>query len=110
MMTLHLDPVDYSNPLVNTYRANVTEALRTMNCGLSMHDFRAVIGPTHTNLVFDILMPFSCSLKEDEIRSEIEKNGYQIDGQIRESYIDGVWNQEDENSWLTEIQIPVRKG
>ena len=72
MMTLHLDPVDYSNPLVNTYRANVTEALRRMNCGLSMHDFRAVIGPTHTNLVFDILMPFSCSLKEDEIRSEIE--------------------------------------
>lgn len=44
------------------------------------------------------------------ILSWIEKNGYQIDGQIRESYIDGVWNQEDENSWLTEIQIPVRKG
>lgn len=39
----------------------------------------------------------------------IENNGYEIDGEIRESYIDGVWNQEDENLWLTEIQIPIRR-
>ena len=29
-------------------------------------------------------------------------------GNIRESYIDGVWNKETENEWLTEIQIPVK--
>ena len=39
----------------------------------------------------------------------IEENGYEIAGSIRESYIDGIWNQEDESGWLTEIQIPVRK-
>ncbi len=39
----------------------------------------------------------------------LEENGYEIAGDIRESYIDGVWNQEDESGWLTEIQIPVRK-
>lgn len=39
----------------------------------------------------------------------IEENGYEIAGQIRESYIDGVWNQDDESGWLTEIQIPVRR-
>ena len=72
MMTMHLDPVDYSNPLINTYRTDVTAALRQLNCGLSMHDFRAVIGPTHTNLVFDILIPFSCPLQEEEIREAIE--------------------------------------
>lgn len=74
MMTLHMDPVDYSNPLVNTYREEVTEAIRSMDNGLSMHDFRAVIGPTHTNLVFDILVPYSCSLKEEEIRNNIESH------------------------------------
>ena len=74
MMTLHMDPVDYSNPLVNTYREEVTEAIRAMDNGLSMHDFRAVIGPTHTNLVFDILVPYSCSLKEEEIRNNIESH------------------------------------
>ena len=39
----------------------------------------------------------------------IEENGYEIDGTIRESYIDGVWNKETEKEWLTEIQIPVKK-
>lgn len=37
----------------------------------------------------------------------IEENGYKISGSIRESYIDGVWNKENESEWLTEIQVPV---
>ena len=39
----------------------------------------------------------------------IEENGYEIGGEIRESYIDGIWNQDDESGWLTEIQIPIRR-
>lgn len=38
----------------------------------------------------------------------VEDNGYEIVGAIRESYIDGVWNKEDESEWLTEIQVPIR--
>ena len=36
-------------------------------------------------------------------------DGYEIVGAIRESYIDGVWNKEDESEWLTEIQVPIKK-
>ena len=43
------------------------------------------------------------------VLSYIEENGYEICGNIRESYIDGVWNKESEKEWLSEIQIPVRK-
>lgn len=39
----------------------------------------------------------------------IEENGYEIAGAIRESYIDGIWNKDDERQWLSEIQIPIRK-
>ncbi len=39
----------------------------------------------------------------------IEENGYEIAGDIRESYIDGVWNKEDESQWLSEIQVPVQR-
>lgn len=39
----------------------------------------------------------------------IEENGYKIVGPIRENYIDGVWNKEDESEWLSEIQIPIAK-
>lgn len=39
----------------------------------------------------------------------IKDNNYEIDGNPRESYIDGIWNKESENDWLTELQVPVRK-
>lgn len=39
----------------------------------------------------------------------IEDNGYEICGNIREKYIDGVWNKDSEEEWLSEIQIPVVK-
>lgn len=38
----------------------------------------------------------------------IEENGLEICGDIRENYIDGVWNKEDEDDWLSEIQIPIK--
>ena len=37
-----------------------------------------------------------------------EKNGYEIAGLARESYIDGIWNKESVSDWLTEVQLPVR--
>lgn len=39
----------------------------------------------------------------------VEDNGYEIIDSPRESYIDGLWNKEREEEWLTEIQIPVKK-
>ena len=37
-----------------------------------------------------------------------EKNGYEAAGLARESYIDGIWNKESVNDWLTEIQLPIK--
>lgn len=39
----------------------------------------------------------------------IEENNYEIIESIRERYIDGIWNKENPNDWLTEIQIPIKK-
>ncbi len=39
----------------------------------------------------------------------IENNNYEISGDIREHYIDGMWNKENVEDWLTEIQVPVRE-
>jgi DNA-binding transcriptional MerR regulator len=44
-----------------------------------------------------------------EIFTWIEKNGYKVSAHPRESYIDGCWNKEDPNNWLTEIQVPITK-
>jgi len=39
----------------------------------------------------------------------IEENEYEVIDNPRESFIDGIWNKENEEDWLTEIQIPVKK-
>lgn len=44
-----------------------------------------------------------------EIFKWIEKNGYKVSDNPRESYIDGCWNKDDPSEWLTEIQVPVTK-
>lgn len=36
-----------------------------------------------------------------------EANGYKIVGFARESYIDGIWNKESVDEWLTEVQLPI---
>ena len=40
----------------------------------------------------------------------IEENGYKIIESPRERYIDGIWNKENKEDWLTEIQIPIEKN
>ena len=37
----------------------------------------------------------------------IEDNGYLAAASPRESYIDGIWNKQDPEDWLTELQVPV---
>ena len=39
----------------------------------------------------------------------IEENGFTAADNPRESYIDGIWNKEKEDDWLTEIQVPIAK-
>ena len=48
--------------------------------------------------------------KYEMVLKYVGDNNYEIVGEIRESYIDGVWNKMSENEWLTEIQVPVRKN
>ena len=38
-----------------------------------------------------------------------EQNGFHAAGPVRECYIDGIWNKESEEEWLTEIQLPVEQ-
>ena len=44
-----------------------------------------------------------------ELFKYIEQQGYKVIGVPRANYIDGIWNQEDPEKWLTMIQVPVEK-
>ncbi|MCH4266759.1 MAG: cation diffusion facilitator family transporter [Solobacterium sp.] len=72
IMTLHLDPVDYSDPETAAYREEVLRALEHIDPKLSMHDFRVVPGENHTNLVFDVLIPYDCKYNKEQIHQRID--------------------------------------
>ncbi|MCR5668003.1 MAG: cation diffusion facilitator family transporter [Lachnospiraceae bacterium] len=70
--TIHMDPIVTDDPRVLKLKTQVLTVLQEISTTLSMHDFRVVPGPTHTNLVFDVLMPFGFSMSEEELTDEIQ--------------------------------------
>lgn len=71
VMTIHMDPLDLKNPLLAEYKKTVLAALASIDERLSIHDFRMVRGTTHTNLVFDVLLPFDVKKSKEEIEKSI---------------------------------------
>ena len=66
-LTVHMDPVETDNPEVSLNLDRAREILSSMNAGLSLHDFRMVIGDTHTNILFDVVIPFDSKATPKEI-------------------------------------------
>ena len=60
--------LDISNPETVNLKEDLFSALKKYNCELSMHDFRVVKGNTHTNVIFDVVVPFDCKNAQTEIR------------------------------------------
>lgn len=55
---IHMDPVDTDNPEAIALRELTAEKLAAIDARLLLHDFRVVSGETHTNLLFDVVVPF----------------------------------------------------
>ena len=76
-LVIHLDPVVTSDEELRELRLQVEGILAIMaseyDCALSMHDFRMVRGVTHTNLIFDVVVPYECPKSDDEICEELTK-------------------------------------
>lgn len=72
ILTVHMDPVETDNEFVNSRKQMVKEILLKLDSELTFHDFRVVAGPTHTNLIFDIVQPFDCKLKEQDIKNYLK--------------------------------------
>lgn len=66
-LTVHMDPIETDNPEVSLNLERAREILSLMNAGLSLHDFRMVIGDTHTNILFDVVIPFDSKVTPQEI-------------------------------------------
>lgn len=69
--TIHMDPVVCDDERVDAEHRRLLEIIADLGDVLSIHDFRMVPGPSHTNLVFDAVIPGSLSKTTEEVRKEI---------------------------------------
>lgn len=67
LCTVHMDPIETENEEVVRLRGIVSELVERLYPGAGVHDFRMVTGPTHTNLIFDIALPFEVADSEKKV-------------------------------------------
>lgn len=65
---IHMDPICIHDPEVNALKEKVCGFLRDIDPVLTLHDFRTVKGPTHTNIIFDVVKPYRFSLSDEELK------------------------------------------
>lgn len=75
--TIHMDPIEADNTEVSQMRAAVSEKLTELDNVISIHDFRMVPGPTHTNLIFDAVVPADYPKSDEELAANIRQQIHQ---------------------------------
>lgn len=75
--TIHMDPIEADNSEVSQMRAAVSEKLKELDNVISIHDFRMVPGPTHTNLIFDAVVPADYPKSDEELAANIRQQIHQ---------------------------------
>ena len=69
---IHMDPVSLDGTKTAHMRDELAEAAKSIDPRLSIHDFRIVDGPTHTNVIFDAVLPNDSKLTEEEAVAQLE--------------------------------------
>ena len=93
LATIHMDPVVSDDGLTAETRERVAAIVRLIDPGITIHDFRMVPGPTHTNVIFDAVVPYGCPLSDQEVARRVREGVRALDGnyfavvEVEKSYI-----------------------
>lgn len=71
LATIHMDPLDTRDEETNREREEVRRILAELDPIITFHDFRMVSGPTHTNVIFDVVVPYGYALSDRELSGKI---------------------------------------
>lgn len=70
---IHMDPIETNNEVVSNMKKVVSEIVKQISDEMSIHDFRMVAGDTHTNLIFDVVVPYSIKENDDVVKEKIQE-------------------------------------
>jgi len=83
LTTIHMDPVVTTDERVTELKQRCVELVKGIGDTLSLHDFRVVFGDTHTNMIFDVVVPFEFYLSDVETTKLIQEKVWE---QIGKNY------------------------
>ena len=66
-LVIHLDPVITDDAKINDLKLKVKNIIEEISPDITMHDFRVVMGVTHSNLIFDVVVPYDCKYDDEEL-------------------------------------------
>ena len=70
---IHMDPIETDNAAITQMRGEVAKLVAEIHEEITIHDFRMVTGPTHTNLIFDAVVPYQLKMTDQEAVAAIQK-------------------------------------
>ncbi len=73
LAVIHMDPIETDNEVTNSYRMSVAKIVKSIHKDVTIHDFRMVPGVTHTNLIFDAVVPFAVKDDDKKLKKDIAK-------------------------------------
>lgn len=79
IISIHTDPIVTDDERINSLKDMTIAIVKEISDEMSIHDFRVVDGPTHTNLIFDLIVPHKFYMSNEEIRKTIEDKLSKID-------------------------------
>lgn len=79
IISIHTDPIVTDDERINALKEMTVTIVKEISDEMSIHDFRVVDGPTHTNLIFDLIAPHKFYMSNEEIRKIIEDKLSKID-------------------------------
>ncbi len=70
---IHMDPVSVNNERVDGLKSQILAKIKEYNDKITIHDFRVVDGPTHTNIIFDAVIPIQCEDTPEQVKKKMEE-------------------------------------
>ena len=77
---IHMDPIETDDKLTNETKEKIARLVCEIDPRITIHDFRMVTGDTHTNVIFDAVVPFDVKLDEKEAAKRIAALVSSLDG------------------------------
>lgn len=82
LATIHMDPIASNDSYTNNLKLEVSERLAQIDDRFSLHDFRVVRGETHTNVLFDLAVPFKYKLSDAQIKALVKTKIQEINPKL----------------------------